>query len=201
VRLLLVRHGLTAWNAERRLQGHTDIPLTDVGRHQVRKLAPVVSNMGYVRSISSDLVRAKESATLLGAPRVETDEGLRERNAGDWTGHVVDELKRSREVDWAGWHGGYSAPDGAENWGEFTQRVTNSIGKLAEKFPGENCLVVCHGGVIRACLSHYLGLPCDNLAPVAHASLTVLGGVEVQGEAKLELYNFHYRNIDFDSPE
>ena len=92
--LLLVRHGETDWNAEGRLQGHTDRPLNDYGRTQARRLAEQLHGDGIAAIYASDLVRARETAEILserlGLP-VLLDADLRERNWGSWEGLTPDE--------------------------------------------------------------------------------------------------------------
>jgi broad specificity phosphatase PhoE len=87
--LLLVRHGETDWNAEGRLQGHTDMPLNDLGRRQARALADELAGDGIEAVYSSDLARASETAEIvaerLGLP-VGLDPDLREKDWGTWEG-------------------------------------------------------------------------------------------------------------------
>ena len=82
-RLLLVRHGETDWNADGRLQGQTDRPLSDFGRKQARGLADELAAEGFEAIYSSDLARARETAEIIGARLglpVELDSDLREKD-------------------------------------------------------------------------------------------------------------------------
>lgn len=90
--MLFVRHGPTAWNAAKRIQGHTDVPLSDIGRAAVRnwRLPPVFLSWDW---ISSPLDRARETARLLGPPHCPTDARLMEANFGDWEGQSLPELR------------------------------------------------------------------------------------------------------------
>jgi probable phosphoglycerate mutase len=82
MRLLLVRHGASEWNAVRRLQSQADLALSDLGREQARRLRPVTEALVPDQTISSDLVRAAETARLLGATDANLMPGLREIAVG-----------------------------------------------------------------------------------------------------------------------
>ena len=92
--LLLVRHGETDWNAEGKLQGHTDRPLNDYGRRQAQALADRLAGEAIDAVYASDLSRARETAEILGARLglpVVVDPDLREKNWGSWEGLTSDE--------------------------------------------------------------------------------------------------------------
>jgi broad specificity phosphatase PhoE len=136
--LLLVRHGETDWNAEGRLQGHTDRPLNDVGRRQAAALAQRLADDGIDTVSASDLARARETAEILaerlGLP-VATDPDLRERNWGNWEGLTGSERDR---VDYVG-----------EERDAHGERVIRAVRRIAEQHPGERIVVVTHGGSLR----------------------------------------------------
>src|SRR3954451_10202115 len=93
-RLLFVRHGETDWNAEGRLQGHTDRALNEYGRRQAHELADRLVGDGVAAIYASDLARAKEAAEIIAARLdlpVVVDPDLRERNWGNWEGLVPSE--------------------------------------------------------------------------------------------------------------
>lgn len=85
--IFLVRHGETQWNAERRLQGQSNSPLTEQGQQQAKRVGERVAAYGITHIISSDLGRAKQTAEIIaeftGCP-VSTDPRLRELNMGFW---------------------------------------------------------------------------------------------------------------------
>lgn len=100
-RIVLWRHGRTPWNAEKRFQGQTDIPLDDVGVIQARRAAQVLAELDPARIVSSDLGRARSTAQALGdltGLTVATDAGLRETFAGAWEGLTRAEI----DVQFAG---------------------------------------------------------------------------------------------------
>src|SRR5579884_1391455 len=124
--LLLVRHGETDWNAEGRLQGHTDRPLSDFGRRQAKELAERLSGERVDAIYASDLARARETAEIvgerLGLPVV-IDPDLREKNWGSWEGLTGDERA------------------GVEYEGETTEahrdRVLRAIERIVERHPDQ----------------------------------------------------------------
>ena len=136
--LLLVRHGETDWNAEGRLQGHTDRPLNDFGRRQARALAERLAQDEIHAIYASDLSRARETAEIvglrLGLP-VALEPGLRERSWGTWEGLTGAERDR---VEFVG-----EAPE------EHAGRVLAAVRAIAERHPGRRVVVVTHGGSLR----------------------------------------------------
>ena len=136
--LLLVRHGETDWNAEGRLQGHTDRPLNDFGRRQAEALAERLAGDGIDAIYASDLSRARETAEIVGARLglpVVLEPGLRERNWGTWEGLTGSERDR---VEYVG-----EAPE------EHAARVLAAVRAIAERHPGRRVVVVTHGGSLR----------------------------------------------------
>ncbi|MES2549577.1 MAG: histidine phosphatase family protein, partial [Pseudomonadota bacterium] len=92
MRLLLVRHGQSEWNAGRVLQGQADVPLSDLGRAQAAALAPVVAGLAPDRAVTSDLVRASVTAAILGYTNARPVPALREINVGVWQGRSIPDL-------------------------------------------------------------------------------------------------------------
>jgi probable phosphoglycerate mutase len=199
MRLLLVRHGQSKWNATRRLQGQADIALSDLGQRQADALRPVIDSIAPCRAISSDLERVRETARRIGAENPNFREGLREIDVGDWTGRAIDEIRAEDEAAYLGWRAGTSAPPNGEIWAAFVERVSAVI-EEERRDPCQNLLVVCHGGVIRAILQHYIGLDPAHIIPVAPASLSAfrLGNGK---PPRLELFNYTPSSIDFGAPD
>lgn len=150
----LIRHGETEWNANRRLQGWLDIPLSTTGRQQARQLATHLRALEAPRFdavFSSDLSRAAETARIatahLGLPVV-TNEQLRERNYGiyqgkDWA--ALTEGLSTQGVDLR--HPTQAIPDG-ESFQAFAQRIATAFETLAREHAGRNVMVFAHGGVV-----------------------------------------------------
>lgn len=155
--LILVRHGETAWNAERRLQGHIDTPLSDEGERQARAMAAALAAIGVDRVVASDLKRAHDTARpvgeLLGLP-VTTDARLRERCFGAFEGLLYDEIQHRFPQAWTQWQArelDARFPQGdrvAETLTEFRARVAAALEDLARAGQGKTIAVVSHGGFL-----------------------------------------------------
>ncbi len=182
--LLLVRHGETAWNASKVLQGQADIELSAHGRDQARALAPLVQRWAPQRAWTSDLQRARQTAALLGWAEAAVDERWREAHLGDWTSRRVSELVGADAERYQRWRDGHEAPPGGESMADFRARV----GSALEALRGQdgNVLVITHGGVIRAALGLALGLSADRIVAVQPGSLTVL---DMNAGPRLAAYN------------
>ncbi|MFY9512204.1 MAG: histidine phosphatase family protein, partial [Rubrivivax sp.] len=105
-RLVVIRHGETAWNAELRIQGHTDIPLNDTGRWQAARMAAALADEGLSAVYSSDLQRAADTAAALAAAaglQVVHDAGLRERHFGAFEGATFREIEQRWPEDARRW--------------------------------------------------------------------------------------------------
>lgn len=171
-RLILVRHGESTWNAEERLQGQLDPPLSERGREQARALAPVLPGVPAERVLGSDLSRARETAELLGLdPRLEP--GWREIDVGEWAGRTAAEVD-AEGSELTNWRGGPRTAPGGETWAAFTERVAGRVDALLAE--GGSWLVVCHGGCIRVAVAHLTGADPLKLGSPANASATVLEG-------------------------
>jgi len=201
MRILLVRHGQSEWNASRRLQGQADIGLSDIGRSQADSLRPTIEAIGCCRAITSDLSRVQETASRIGAPDAIPNQRLREMDVGDWTGRAIEDIQAEDIDNYLAWRAGTFTPPKGEAWGDFSARVRGVIDE-AQREPCQNLLVVCHGGVIRALLQSFLNLAPACIIPVAPASLTVFRLANEQSDsARLELFNYRPERLDFEAPD
>jgi 2,3-bisphosphoglycerate-dependent phosphoglycerate mutase len=146
--LLLVRHGETDWNADGRLQGHTDRPLSDFGRRQAQQLATELEGEELEAIYSSDLARARETAEIvgerLGLP-VALDRDLREKDWGNWEGLTAVERDR---VEFVG-----------ESTEAHQQRMLRALQRISERHPRDGrILVVTHGGSMRRVQTAAMGM-------------------------------------------
>jgi broad specificity phosphatase PhoE len=161
--LYLTRHGETDWNVAGRWQGHTDVPLNAVGYSQARALGRALRRVSPVAVVSSDLVRAVETARVAAALlRVElayTDRELRERAFGCFEGLTREECVARHPEAWRAWVEEQRAPEGGEDRKVLAARVTAAIGRAAEELlPGAGpLLVVTHGGSLRAAVTAAYG--------------------------------------------
>ena len=147
-RVLLVRHGQSAWNAEGRWQGHADPPLSPLGVQQAVAAADSVGAVDAV--VASDLQRAATTATLiaerLGVGPVRCEPRLRERDAGEWTGLTRADI----DEQWPGYLADGRRPSGFELDDAILGRILEALAALHQEHPGGRVLAVAHGGVIRA---------------------------------------------------
>ena len=181
-RLVLWRHGRTAWNSVNRFQGQEDVPLDDVGREQVRHAAQTLIGMKPTHIIASDLERARDTAQSLAelaGLTVTIDQDLRETFAGTWQGLTRTEIIERFPDDFAAWGGDSNVrPGGGETRLEVADRVTRAIAKGLENIPAGGTLVVAsHGGALRAALGRLLALDPSQwtaLGVLANAQWSVL---------------------------
>ena len=149
--LILVRHGETDWNAQLRWQGHSDTALNEAGREQARRLAGELEPVNAL--YSSDLARASETAEIIAERlglEVRLDPRLRERGFGSWEGRTAEEIEVSFPDEQRRWREGIGAgAHDAEQFEAFAARVGSFVDEVVPQHPGEDVLVVSHGGTIR----------------------------------------------------
>ncbi|MBM7519682.1 histidine phosphatase family protein [Nocardioides nitrophenolicus] len=165
-RLVLVRHGQTAWNAERRIQGQLDVELDATGRAQAEAVAPVIAALEPTLIWSSDLARARQTADTIAkeAGLVPTyDERLREFRLGDYQGLTHAELDARDPAAFARFQrGDWDAIPGAETPREVAARYAAAVTDLATALaPGETGVAVSHGAATRSGLVTFLGWPFE----------------------------------------
>jgi probable phosphoglycerate mutase len=168
--ILLIRHGETAWNAEKRLQGHLDIALNAEGERQAALLGAALAAERIDHIISSDLLRARQTAEAIARGRgtsVGTDPALRERCYGGFEGLLYSEIAARFPREFAAWQArdvDGVLPPGAnrgESFREFYKRVTDAITAHAAANPGKTIALVAHGGVLECAYRAALGLSLE----------------------------------------
>lgn len=153
-RLCLVRHGETDWNAERRLQGHLDIPLNARGLAQAASTARGLSSTRFDAVYCSDLARTRQTAEAILSgrdTRTTLQADLRERHYGIFQGKTYDEVASSLPDDYRRFknrEADYAFPGGGESLAAFARRVEAALTAIAQRHAGEDVLVVTHGGVL-----------------------------------------------------
>lgn len=156
--LILVRHGVTAWNRERRFQGSIDIALEPEGHIEAQLAAGRLAELALERPVAalycSGLVRARETAApiarALGLPAV-VESGLRERHYGSFEGLTPAELERDWADEFRRWRArepDFGLPGGGESLREFHGRVAQALEVLAARHPRQRVVAVTHGGVL-----------------------------------------------------
>jgi probable phosphoglycerate mutase len=165
-RIVAVRHGETVWNAEMRMQGQLDTTLSERGRRQAARAAEALSGEGIEAIVSSDLVRAFDTAAAIadsvGLP-VATDPGLRERRFGVFQGYTYAESDALWPLEAVRWrrHDPEFAPDGGESLVDFNARAVAAVTAIATRARGRSILVVTHGGVLDCLYRAASGLGLD----------------------------------------
>jgi glucosyl-3-phosphoglycerate phosphatase len=199
-KLVLWRHGQTAWNAERRFQGQTDIELDETGRQQAQRAARLLAALRPTMIVSSDLSRAAETAAALArltGLSVSYDKDLRERGGGSWEGLSDTEIRTRYPQQHAAW-----LPADGEPSETVADRVCAAFNRVAEALraaqpagdehsepvsglsnadlavPADLAVVVSHGAAIRLGMARLLGLPDDLsgvLGPLSNCAWCVVG--------------------------
>ncbi|MGY1451719.1 histidine phosphatase family protein [Streptomyces sp. SS8] len=182
-RIVLWRHGQTAWNLERRFQGTTDIELTEEGLEQARRAARLLAALRPDAIIASDLKRAVDTAAELAAVtglEVTRYEGLRETYAGVWQGLTHEEILERHGEEYAAWKRGEPVRrGGGELETEVADRAAPVVERNADKLPdGGVLVVVSHGGTIRTTIGRLLDLEpgsWESLGGLTNCCWSVLG--------------------------
>ena len=150
--LYVVRHGETIWNVERKVQGITDIPLTEKGMKEAEELQELISTLNIDVVISSPLERARETAKILVDFKlpINTDDRIKERDWGMNEGALIDAVDR-----WDCWDVVLNTKvQNIECVQDFMYRVSNFIEEIKIKHKDKNVLIVTHSAVSR--VIHYL---------------------------------------------
>jgi broad specificity phosphatase PhoE len=167
-RLALIRHGRTPWNEEARMQGQTDVPLSNAGYQQIKEdvgtaLNPELAGLYW---FSSPLKRARTTAGLLCGFAPPLEDRLMEMNWGEWEGKTMPDLRHELGSDLqANEDRGLDfRPTGGESPREVQQRVKSWMADICETRPG--VAAVCHKGVIRAVMAMAYNWDMMGKAPV-----------------------------------
>lgn len=180
-RLVLVRHGESTWNHERRIQGQLDPPLSDRGHDQAHELAERLAGTGISAVYSSDLSRTRQTAeplTELIGLEPQMLPSLREVALGAWEGKTREQLVAEYPAEWERWSASpsWDVVPGGEGTGPFRARVEEVIGSLLERPAAGDVVVITHGGVIQVALAMVVGQSLHGLFPylIDNGSISVL---------------------------
>ncbi|MDQ6943790.1 MAG: histidine phosphatase family protein [Candidatus Eremiobacteraeota bacterium] len=163
MQLICVRHGRTAWNADKRFQGHTDIPLDDEGRAQATALAALLRNERIDAAVSSDLARAAETARIVLGPRdvpLRLNPDWREMQFGAWEGLTWDQIVAANpKLDPTNETAVKTyTPGGGETFDALCARVARAVERIAGEMADDGvALVATHAGPLHALLRVLLG--------------------------------------------
>ena len=163
----LARHGETTWNAESRICGRSNVPLSEAGRRQARRLAQRLEPISFEALYSSPLKRALDTARFIsertGLEPI-LDDRLVELDYGQWEGKTLAEVMKNDPEIFCAWQAdpGAVAPPGGESGLEAQQRLVAFLDNLAAKHPKGRVAVVFHKSVCRLAICHVLGMsPSD----------------------------------------
>ncbi len=187
MRLILLRHGETVWNTEKRLQGHENSALTERGINQAKAAIPLLKSFNPSKVVASDLGRTRHTAEIMGYPDAILDPNLRELNMGAWTGLRKPDIIREKKDLYDAWRSGTFTPEGGESFGDSSVRIGKALRYWATQCE-DTLLAVVHSGVIRAACHSLLELQTKYLLPASPGTLTVFRMEEGQ-PPKLEAYN------------
>ena len=195
-RIFLIRHGATILTAEDRFAGSTDVPLSDEGRAQVRRLAARLSDDGITAVFASPMGRTVETASILAEPHgleVKTRDGLREISHGHWEQMTRKEVDEKYPEEAAAWEEDpYTfAPTGGESGLGVTSRALPVLMDIVRENPGGRVLVVSHKATIRLLLSSLLGFDPRRYRDNLDQNPAALNIVDFKGpvRARLTLFN------------
>lgn len=206
MRILLARHGETPWNAEGRYQGQEDIPLSETGEKQARRLGERLRDVRIDRAVCSPLTRAYHTAQFaLGehrAPMLMVDNELMEIAHGTWEGKLAAEIADSDGERFAQWR---EAPEkvkmpGGESLKQVFDRSWAAFAHAAEGLADdETLLVVAHDAVNRVILCHVMGLPMSRLWSFRQAptTLNLLEGPSVDALEVVRLNDCSHHTLLF----
>ncbi len=209
-RIFLIRHGATVLTAEDRFAGATDVPLSDEGREQVRRLALRLSGESIAAVYASPLGRTVETASILAAPHpleVQTRDGLREISHGHWEQMTRREVEAAYPDEAADWEKDpYTfAPLGGESGLAVTARALPVLIEIVRAHPGANVIVASHKATIRLLLSSLLGFDPRRYRDNLDQNPAALNIVDFKdpARARLTLFNdtSHYAAAGLAIPE
>lgn len=161
-----IRHGRTLWNHSGRYQGITDVPLNDIGKKQAVLTAQRLKDISFDEIISSDLVRARETAEAIAelhGKDVRVMKAFQELSFGDWEGLTFEEIERK----WPGMIAEmYHHPDTlrlphGESFGDLQKRTMAALKDIISEGDNKTYAIISHGAAIRTILCGLLEIPLD----------------------------------------
>ncbi len=198
-RVILVRHGETEWNERGVWQGQADIPLSDVGRAQARAVAERLANLAADALVTSDLLRAAETAEIIGARLGLTPvplPGLRELHVGEWSGLNGEQIAARSPEQFARFRDGLAPAPGGESLVAFWERVMAAFREAVALAPGGTLVQVSHGGTHRNLMAQLLGVPMGKSGRLSSGRNTSLCEIRFRGGAPHVVRMHDTRHLD-----
>ena len=164
--IILIRHGETEWNSQKRMQGHSNSDLSSVGQAQIQALGQWMKNVPFDHIYSSDSLRAKQTAeaiTQFSGHELQFDQRLREKNLGVFEGLTSEEARERHPEVFRLFKtaGSKYVIDEGESTQQLQDRALEIVNEIRIKHPEERVLLVTHGGFIRVVMKHSLGLSLE----------------------------------------
>ncbi len=164
--IILIRHGETEWNSQKRMQGHSNSDLSSVGQAQIQALGQWMKNVPFDFIYSSDSLRAKQTAeaiTQFSGHELQFDQRLREKNLGVFEGLTSEEARERHPEVFRLFKtaGSKYVIDEGESTQQLQDRALEIVNEIRIKHPEERVLLVTHGGFIRVVMKHSLGLSLE----------------------------------------
>lgn len=163
--VILIRHGETEWNKEKRVQGQIDIPLSEEGKKQAKALSEKLKTLSVDHIYSSTLKRARETAKIISknvSIDVITDPRLNERNYGVYEGALWTDVDKKYTEKGINFHS--TTPPQGENPERFIKRVLESFTDIVTKHTRQTIGIICHSGVLHVLIRHLKNIPHDTHA-------------------------------------
>ena len=200
-KIYLIRHGETEDADARRYKGHIDVPLSDNGIEQIKRLSEFLSaaepqcrsavgarcprpdsDGAALKAVyCSGLSRAVKSAEIIAVPfglKPVIVEGLKERNFGIWEGMTFDEIQGKYPEAFNAWAENplRFSPMQGESTIEISERALDAFNEIISRHNGESIAIVAHGGINRVILCELLGMPLENIFRIEqdYAALNVI---------------------------
>ncbi len=162
MKFILVRHGETNFNINKKFGGFTDVPLNEKGKAQALHAADKLKSMHIHKAFCSDLSRAKATAEAIMVHHdlpLHSDEAIREMNFGDWEGLTYDEICTNYPVESSAWIKDYTNVPSlkGESLKNFYERIGEAFDSIKDRVEEhDTVLIVAHSGVIKSILTREL---------------------------------------------
>ncbi|MEC9012838.1 MAG: histidine phosphatase family protein [SAR324 cluster bacterium] len=164
--IILIRHGETEWNSQKRMQGHSNSDLSEVGMGQIQALGELMKNVSFDHIYSSDSLRTRQTAeaiTQYSGHTLQFDQRIREKNLGVFEGLTSTEAKERHPEIYRLFKtaGANYVIDEGESTQQLLERALEFIEEIRLRHSQERVVMVTHGGVVRVLMKHALGLSID----------------------------------------